>query len=64
MRDTKDTLFTFAELFSGRHKKGEEDTTPEQLIRGFMAYLKSEETDDNGGNAAEQGQDPMKTEQQ
>ena len=64
LRDSKDTLFTFAELFSGRHKKGEEDTKPQQLIAGFMAYLKSEETEDNGENANEQGQDPMKEEQQ
>ena len=64
LRDSKDTLFTFAELFSGRHKKGEEDTKPKQLIAGFMAYLKSEETEDNGENANEQGQDPMKEEQQ
>ena len=64
LRDSKDTLFTFAELFSGRHKKGEEDTKPKQLITGFMAYLKSEETEDNGENANEQGQDPMKEEQQ
>lgn len=64
MRDSKETLFTFAELFSGRHKKGEEDTTPKQLISGFMAYLKSEDSEDNGANAAEQGQDPMKEEQE
>ena len=46
------------------HKKGEEDTTPKQLISGFMAYLKSEDSEDNGANAAEQGQDPMKEEQE
>lgn len=52
MRDSKDTYFTFAELFSGRHKKGVPDTEPKDLILGFMNYLKSEDEENSADDTA------------
>lgn len=59
LRDSKDTFFTFAELYSGRHRKGLPDKDPKDLVLGFMEYLKSEAGDNLNDQANEQGQDPM-----
>jgi len=63
LRDTKDTFFTFAELYSGRHRKNQPDKEPKDLLLGFMAYLKSEAEDNLNDQENEQGQDPMNLEQ-
>ena len=43
MRDTEKTIFTFAELFSGRTNEDDTITEPIDLILGFMQYLKVED---------------------
>lgn len=43
MRDTEKTIFTFAELYSGRTNEDETVTEPIDLILGFMSYLKVED---------------------
>jgi len=43
MRDTEKTIFTFAELYSGRTNDDETVTEPIDLILGFMRYLKVED---------------------
>ena len=63
LRDSKDTFFTFAELYSGRHRKGLPDKDPKDLVIGFMEYLKSEAEDNLNDQANEQGQDPLNEEQ-
>lgn len=63
LRDSKDTFFTFAELYSGRHRKGLPDKDPKDLVIGFMDYLKSEAEDNLNDQADEQGLDPMIAEQ-
>ena len=63
LRDTKDTFFTFAELYSGRHRKNQPDKDPKDLIIGFMEYLKSEAEDNLNDQESEQGQDPLNAEQ-
>ncbi len=61
--DSKDTYFTFAELYSGRQNKGKDDTTPEQLIRGFMDYLMKEDDDKPADGTSSVGEDPMNQQQ-
>jgi len=63
LRDSKDTYFTFAELYSGRHRKNQPEAEPMDLIKGFMKYLKSEEEDSLNEQANEQGDDPLSSEQ-
>ena len=63
LRDTKDTFFTFAELYSGRHRKNQPDKGPKDLLIGFMQYLESEAEDNLNDQANEQGSDPMNEEQ-
>ncbi len=63
LRDTKDTYFTFAELYSGRHRKNQPDKDPKDLLLGFMEYLKSEAEDNLNDQANEQGEDPLNAEQ-
>ncbi len=63
LRDGKDTFFTFAELYSGRHRKNQPDKDPKELIIDFMAYLKSEAADNLNDQANEQGEDPLNAEQ-
>lgn len=52
MRDTEKTIFTFAELYSGRTNEDETVTEPIDLILGFMNYLKVEDK----GTAAKKGE--------
>lgn len=52
MRDTEKTIFTFAELYSGRTNEDETVTEPIDLIIGFMNYLKVEDK----GTAAKKGE--------
>lgn len=59
MRDSIDTCFTFAELFGGRRNKGGDYSTPEQLIRGFMAYLESEDEEKEANDTNSTGTDPL-----
>lgn len=64
MRDSKDTYFTFAELFSGRHKKGVPDTEPKELILGFMNYLKSEDEEKSADDTAQINEGTLDNNQQ
>lgn len=62
MRDSEETAFTFAELFGDGRKeqKNMPDATPEELILGFMNFLKLTPANVNAdGTGAEEPEDTL-----